>query len=680
MNLQNPITNIKGIGDARAEKLKKLGIVTIKDLIEHFPRDYQDRSKITSIADAEIDEVVSVSATVIDTSLSRIKNLLITKIKLSDGTGNFEAVWFNQPYLKNNFKKGEKFIFTGTLTERFKRLQMESPDYEQEKGQELLNSGRIIPIYHATAGLSQKLLRKMVNVALEAFNSEVEENLPLYLVKKYNLISRHFSVKNIHFPESDESFFLARNRLVFEELFFMQILLMKLKGLAKESASFAIQEINTEPILSSFSFELTDAQKKVQNEILVDLQSGFRMNRLVQGDVGSGKTAIAMVAAYVIVKSEKQVALMAPTEVLARQHLESFTNVFSALGIQVALLISSQTRGERKLILENIQKGVAQIVIGTHAIIQDKVQFKDLGLVITDEQHRFGVRQRLILSEKGENPHVLVMTATPIPRSLALILYGDMDISIVDSLPPGRQKIETYAVNANYRERLYEFIKKEINTGRQAYMICPSIETNLETDKPLESVTELVEKLKDVFIGIEFACLHGKMKTDEKQQIMESFARNQLKLLISTTVIEVGVNVPNATVMVIENAERFGLAQLHQLRGRVGRSVHKSYCVLITDSKSKICKRRMKAMTESNDGFYISELDLELRGAGDFFGTRQHGLPEMKIANLYEDIEILKQAQEAAYEVIKNDKELEREEHRLIAREITDNFTKKVTL
>ncbi|MBR1737979.1 MAG: ATP-dependent DNA helicase RecG, partial [Firmicutes bacterium] len=535
----------------------------------------------------------------------------------------------------------------------------------------------IVPIYHLTYKISQKFLRSAILSTLEEVKEELTDFMPESMRKKFDICGRRYAIENIHFPESNGAFFAARRRLVFEEFFILQTKLMQMRGNIKRNESeIYIEDTDDSELRERFPFKFTDAQEKVMNEIKADFKSGYVMNRLIQGDVGSGKTAVAMAASYAAVKNGYQAALMAPTDVLASQHYESFTKVFDEMGIKCVLLLGNMKKSEKRRIYDSIITGYAKIILGTHAVIQEAVKYDRLGLVITDEQHRFGVRQRSRLSEKGDMPHVLVMTATPIPRTLGLILYGDLDISVIDSLPPGRQKIDTIYVNSNYYERIYNFIKKNADEGRQAYIICPMID---ETDnKELKSVNEYTAKLSgEIFRGYRVASVHGKMNSAAKQEIMSEFAKGGIDILVSTTVIEVGINVANATIMLIENADRYGLAQLHQLRGRVGRGSEKSYCIMISDSKSKISKQRMKIMTESSDGAYISEKDLELRGPGDFFGTRQHGLPEMKIANLYKDTDIMKEAQKAAKAIYESDPLLEKEENYGIKKKIEDFFSRE---
>jgi ATP-dependent DNA helicase RecG len=645
------ISNLNGIGPKRSQTLEAEGIKTVADLLNRLPRDYDDRSEIKTVEQLTPETVQTIRGVLrqmpenVPLSRRGSKPLTLTKAQLRDKTGTLELVWFNQPYLQKNFKTGQEYIFTGTVKHTYNnRLQMQSPDYEPVSDTPL-GAGRIVPLYTPPPGFSQKTWRSLVYQALEYISGEIPDDLPKDLRETYTLFDRVTAIRNIHFPESDEMFLKARRRLVFEELFFMQLALFQLKGQTALQKGIVLNCVDTKPLLERLPFSLTGAQTKVLGEITADMQSGTAMNRLIQGDVGSGKTVVAMAAAFLAIVNGYQSAIMAPTEVLAQQHYEGFSQLLTPLGIETVLLTGSQPVGQRREILANIKNGTAQMIIGTHALVQKGVVYNRLGLVITDEQHRFGVNQRLVLKEKGYTPHTLVMTATPIPRTLALILYGDLDISVIDELPPGRISIKTYAVDSRYRPRLYEFIRKEITARRQGYIICPAIE---EGESDIQNVLQYTDGLRRVLPELEIACLHGRMKPDEKQKIMDGFSSNQIKILISTTVIEVGINVPNATFMLIENAERFGLSQLHQLRGRVGRGNEQSYCVLISDNKAPATKARMQAMTETTDGFKLAELDLKQRGAGDFFGTRQHGLPSFMIANLYRDMDILQEAQEAA--------------------------------
>jgi len=669
MEWNSPVSMLKGIGEQRERKLQKLGISTIEDLLTHYPREYKDRSEIVKIADLPMDEPSTFLAQVKEEGQnSRHGRLVYTRMKVYDETGSVGVLWYNQPYMKNSLKIGEWYLFSGKLQKKYGRKEILSP--EVERIGENFAGGRILPVYPASEGISQKMLRNLMEEALSQMSGGMREELPLWLRKEYKLAERNFAIENIHFPKTEQGFYDARRRLVFEELFVLQTALFQLKNTLEDSGEGimlkkkkALQE--AEALLP---FALTNAQKRVLKEMEKDMTSGKIMNRLVQGDVGSGKTAVAMVAAYWAIQNGYQAAIMAPTEVLANQHFESFKTIFEPAGIKVVLLTGSLKAKEKREALEQVKSGEAQMIVGTHAVIQKGVEYHKLGLAITDEQHRFGVRQRSTLADKGENVHTLVMTATPIPRTLALILYGDLDISIIDELPPGRQKIDTSAVDSRYHQRIYTFIQKHVKEGRQAYVICPMIEENekLEVQNVLDYTEELTKELPECRV----ACVHGKMKAKEKQEIMDGFAAGKIDVLVSTTVIEVGINVPNATIMLIENAERFGLAQLHQLRGRVGRGSEKSYCILVSDTKTKVAKERMKTMTESEDGFIISEKDLKLRGPGEFFGIRQHGLPELKIADLYKDMAILKEAQSAAAELLQKDRFLEAEEHQFLKEHI----------
>ena len=657
------ISDLAGIGPSRAKVLKDMGIDTIQDMVRYFPRDYDDRSRIKTISMLTPGTTHTICATisaegenvVLPSKANQFKpsSTTITKLLLKDETGAIELVWFGQPYLKRNFKKNDTYLFTGRVVEYFaggtSRLQMESPDYEKlSQDTATLSAGRIVPVYTLPKGISQKMFRKWMKAALDTATEE--DNLPVSL--RLDLCTRQEAIQNIHFPESDDHFHVARRRLVFEELFFMQLALLRIKG--GTQPGIPIQNTDLSPFLAKLPFALTEAQQSVLVEIAQDFQKGQRMNRLIQGDVGSGKTVVAAAAAYMIMSDSAgdtgkktecvkryQVAIMAPTEVLARQHFKHFSNYLP--DFNTVLLTGSLSAKEKRAAYASIKEGHAQMIVGTHALIQQGVIFNNLALVITDEQHRFGVKQRGALSDKGTYPHTMIMTATPIPRTLGLILYGDMDISIINALPPGRQVIKTYCVNSRYRSRLVAFMAKQVQEKRQVYVICPAID---ESDTGMASVTAYAAKLQEALPDIPIACLHGRLKN--KEEVMTAFGNNEYSIIVSTTVIEVGVDVPNATLIVIENAERFGLSQLHQLRGRVGRGIHQSYCVLVTDSKAEHTQKRMKAMESTTDGFVLSELDLQLRGPGDFFGVQQHGLPGFIIANLYSDMDILKAAQKAA--------------------------------
>jgi len=607
------------------------------------------------------------------------KGLTIYKLIVRDESGTAIISWFNQPYLKTKFIVGESYSFFGKISRKNGKVEINSPIFETEQSKK--NTGKIVPLYPLTYNLSQNVIRKIIECGMESIKDNLEETLPTYILETYNLEKISYAIKNIHFPENFEAFNKARNRLVFEELLTMQLALLNLKDKyneEKEGITFN-KNIKMSDAINKLPFKLTNAQIKVLEEIDKDMERIKPMNRLLQGDVGSGKTVVATCALYKAVKSGYQGTIMVPTTILAKQHLESIENILNQFDISSEIIISSTTKKKKEEILERLKNGDIDVIIGTHALLQENVVFKNLGLVITDEQHRFGVRQRGVLASKGNNPDVLVMTATPIPRTLALILYGDLDISIIDELPPNRKNIDTFVVTKEKEERLNNFVKKQIEEGRQCYVVCPLVEESEEINA--KSVAEIYEKYKnEIFKEYRVAYLHGKMKPKEKEEIMEEFKTGNIDILVSTTVIEVGVNVPNASLMIIENAERFGLSQLHQLRGRVGRGEYKSYTILKCNGKSKLTKERMEVMEKTNDGFIISEKDLELRGTGEFFGTKQHGIPEFKIANLFKDVEMLKSVQSVAIKIIENDPRLEKEENKKLKQIIENKFSERVEL
>ena len=667
--LNDSISNLKSVGQKRAAIFEKLGILTIADLIEYFPRDYLDRSEISKIANLQDGQMASIRAIMRGHPEVLCKGQkTITKITFSDDTGHIGLVWFNQPYMRNNFAPNAEYLISGKVKTIAGKITIENPECENvPRGTflEALSGGRIVPIYALTSGISQKVLRGLINQALVEVANQIADFMPQSILSAHDLCDRAAAIRNIHFPQSSTAYFAARRRLVFEELFMMQAALLYVKGHGKISGGRVFESLDAEELVASLPFKLTDDQNKVIEEISRDIAAGYVVNRLIQGDVGSGKTAVAMIMCYIAAKNNVQSALMAPTETLATQHYHSFTQTFQQFGIKCKLLTGSMKAKEKKAVIRELLDGEIDIIIGTHALIQDSVEFADLGLVITDEQHRFGVRQRARLNSKGAHPHVLVMTATPIPRSLAMVLYGDMDISTINQLPPGRQKIDTYCVKSTYHNRIFKFIKSEVEKGRQAYIICPLVEeSEAEGFEDLKSVMDFAQMLKSgPFNEISLEILHGRMKPEEKSEIMTDFSKGETKILVSTTVIEVGINVPNATVILIENAERFGLSQLHQLRGRVGRYDLKSYCILVTDSENHITKKRMKAMTDTNDGFELSELDLELRGPGEFFGTMQHGIPAMRLANLYKDMALLAETNSAVAHFFEVDPKMFHVEH-----------------
>ena len=680
VDLYKDVKYIKGVGPNRVKLLNKIGIFTLKDLITYYPRTYEDRSKPKNLYECQDGEEVFVRA-IACSRLSdiRLRGRTMQKLLIRDETATAEAMWFNQSYLKSKFEQGKEYGFYGRVSKKYGKIELMSPQFDE--GNSTKNTGRIIPIYPLTYNLSQNNLRKIMENGIKEVYGNLEETLPNYILDEYKLEKINKAVKDIHFPEGFNDFNTARTRLVFEELLSVQLALLELKNryMNEEKGIIFDKNVKISDVINSLPFKLTGAQRRVLEEIEGDMESDKTMNRLLQGDVGSGKTVVAMCSAYKAVKSGYQAAIMAPTAILANQHLENFRNILEKFDIKMELLISGITKKKKEDILQRLENGEIDIIIGTHALIEDNVKFKNLGLVVTDEQHRFGVKQRSKIASKGNNPDVLVMTATPIPRTLALILYGDLDISIIDELPPNRKKIETFAVNKNMTDRVNAFIKKQIDEGRQAYIVCPLVEENEEMD--LKSVEKLYETYKtEVFPEYKVEYIHGKLKQKEKDEIMDRFKKGEIDILISTTVIEVGVDVPNSNIMVIENAERFGLAQLHQLRGRVGRGEYKSYCILKYEGKGEKVRKRMKDMCDTNDGFIISEKDLELRGSGDFFGTMQHGLPEFKIANLFEDMKILKVAQEAAIKILSKDPKLENKENVLLKRLIRDKFQKRIEI
>lgn len=668
-----PLQYLKGVGERRSKQFARLGITTLADLINFYPRNYEDWSNIVSIAEAPFNQTCCIKAKAItEPAENRVrKGLTLYKFKVSDGTATMMITIFNSKYAAEKIKAGCEYLFYGQVGGNFNHREMAAPQIEYP------GSGtRIRPIYRQTEGLNTRYIETCVTRALEILDKELDNDpIPADIRLKHNLCTRRFAIENIHFPKNAEDINIARNRLVFEELLILQLGLLKIKSRSRSSNTVFIGKDYTDEFASLLPFNLTDAQIRTLKECIGDMQGDYPMSRLVQGDVGSGKTAVAAGAAFTVIKNGYQAALMAPTEILAEQHAASLTALLSKAGVNVGILTGSLTASQKRKTLEALSAGDIDLAVGTHALLSEGVEFKKLGLVITDEQHRFGVAQRAKLAAKGINPHILVMSATPIPRSLALILYGDLDVSILDQLPPGRKPVETYAINSEKRERAFNYVKKHIVEGRQAYIVCPLVENGEESD--LASATEYVEKLaKGAFKGYKLGLLHGRMKPAEKENVMNMFARNEISVLVSTTVIEVGVDVPNAALIVIENAERFGLAQLHQLRGRVGRGSHKSTCILISDAQNEEAIRRLKIMCSTNDGFKIADEDLKLRGPGDFFGNRQHGLPDLKIADLKTDMSILRLAQTTAREILAVDSELKLPHHIELSKEMARLFEK----
>lgn len=677
--INESIQYVKGIGPKKAEKLNRLGIYTIKDLLYYFPRQFEDRSIIKKIAQLEDEEKVTVKALITNIeSYTPKKGMTITRIDVKDDTGFAKLTFFNREYIKNTFRVGDSILAFGKVKKNGRFVELNSCELEYLSSSPK-NIGKLMPVYPLSYGITNKDIMNTIRMVFENKDIRIPEYMPEHLMKKYRLCGIEYAIKNIHFPKDKESLKVALYRLIFEELLVLQLGLFMYKGGSSDKKGIVFKrDSRLDDVLESLPFKLTRAQSRALNEIIDDMCSEKVMNRLVQGDVGSGKTVVALLALAECVFNGYQGALMAPTEILAQQHYESFTETFEDIGINVELLTGSVTKKQKEGILQRVKDGEVDILIGTHALIEDNVEFENIGLVITDEQHRFGVRQRGKLSSKGVSPDILVMTATPIPRTLALILYGDLDISIIDELPPGRQPIETIAVEKKKRDKVYNsLVRREVDKGRQVYIVCPLVEESETLD--ITSATETAEEIKrDFFPDLRVGLLHGKMKPSEKDAIMTAFKNHELDILVSTTVIEVGVNVPNSTLMIIENAERFGLAQLHQLRGRVGRGKHQSYCVLIYGSNSEVCRKRMDIMEETNDGFKISEKDLEIRGPGEFFGTMQHGVPELKIANLFKHMKILKTVQQEARIIIGDDPTLDFKEYRGLKREIESKFKDKI--
>ncbi len=666
------IESVKGIGPKKAELIHELGIYTFGDMLSHYPASYEDRSKLSPLAELKEGETYYVTGIV----LKIIKNFAygrqgkMIRLKIEDDTGQLDITFFNAGYYAGSFAEGQQYNFYGKITRGRSGLQMIHPEFE--KSGPTFESA-ILPVYSTTKGVTQKDLRKIASAAL-ARNFSINETLPEHIVRENKLCSREFALKNIHFPKDKKAFAAAKYRIIFEELFLMQTgLFIKGNARCREESGVAFPHDHyAEEFASSLGFEMTGAQKRVLHDIVLDMESAVPMQRLVQGDVGSGKTAVAAAALYKAAKNGRQGVMMAPTELLARQHYETFQEFFNGMGIRIGFLSSGVKAAQKRETLAAIADGSIDVIIGTHAVIQESVQFNKLGLVITDEQHRFGVDQRIKLAAKGADPDILVMTATPIPRTLAVIIFGDLDISVIDELPPGRMPIKTKAVSSHSRKKVYSFAADMIKQGRQVYAVAPLI-ADSESVEAL-SAESLYEKLRSEYPQLRAGLVHGGMKQAEKDAAMERFAAHETDILVATVVIEVGINVPNACVMIIENAERFGLAQLHQLRGRVGRGKEQSYCFLITDPKSELGKERAKVIEETNDGFVIAEKDLRMRGPGDFFGTRQHGLPALGMADLVKHIGILNGLRPAVKEMLQADPHLRKPENALVAEGVQKLF------
>ena len=664
--LDTDIRFIKGVGEARAAALNKLGVFTLRDLVRYFPRTYDDRTSIKKIDELIVGETACVFATV--ATAPRVthirKGLDILKLRCVDEKGTLNVTFFNQSYVKNQLAAGEGYVFFGRVGGKIGAPELTNPVFEPEETFGT-RTGRIVPIYRLTAGLSQNMLANAVRRGLEACGDVLPEPLSPDIQQRYGLAQARFAFENVHFPKDYEALEIARRRLIFEEFYVLSCALDRFRSEKAVRRGHAVPRADLKEFTDKLPFELTGAQKRAIDEALSDMEKTVPMSRLVQGDVGSGKTAVAAACCFSCARAGFQTAFMAPTEILAKQHYETLTGMLTPLGVTVELLTGGMGVKARRTACGRILSGEAQVIVGTHALISGGVEYRKLGLVIADEQHRFGVAQRAALSGKGESPHVLVMSATPIPRTLALIVYGDLDVSVLNELPPGRQKVDTFAVNEAMRPRINAFIRKQVQEGHQVFIVCPAVEENSENPvDELKNVKEYAQELqKTVFPDLRISLVHGKMKSAEKDKVMSAFASGQLDILVATTVIEVGVDVPNATLMVVENADRFGLSQLHQLRGRVGRGKSKAYCILFEGAGGAVARDRLNIMTKSNDGFRIAEEDLRLRGPGDFFGSRQSGLPETHIANFATDMELLRSAQAAARETVAADPRLELEQN-----------------
>ena len=672
MKLTDSVVQIKGVGEKTAKLMAKLNIVTVRDLLHAFPRDYDTFEDVCSISHLEVGKVGIISGRVVSVKpLKKVRNLTIMNVLVRDKTGAINLTFFNQPYLKSKLNPGYAFYFRGVPQAKGTELVIEQPSiYSEAEFEKLRNA--IWPKYSLTKGLTNKLVTASVEKALAEVDLD-EEFLPEHILEEYQLCNREEAYKGIHFPVDFEQVIEARRRLVFEELFMFVYMIRREKGYSEKIVNAYPMRDTKE--LTGFQeklpYQLTNAQLRTWQEICDDLSSPYSMNRLIQGDVGSGKTIIALLALLKTVTNGYQGALMAPTEVLARQHMESFAELIERhnLPFKPVLLVGSMTAKQKREAYEKLESGEANLAIGTHAVIQEKVAFKKLALVITDEQHRFGVKQRETLAGKGSYPHVLVMSATPIPRSLAIILYGDMHLSVIDELPANRLPRKNCVVGTNYRPTAYKFIQKQAEAGHQAYIICPMVEASEDEDSKLENVIDYTQKIKEHLPdNIRVAYLHGKMRPSEKNTVMEAFSRHEIDVLVSTTVIEVGINVPNATVMMVENAERFGLAGLHQLRGRVGRGDAQSYCIFVSSNENPKTMERLEILNKSNDGFFIASEDLRLRGPGDLFGIRQSGDFDFKLADIYQDADILKACSELVDELMERDPQLERAEHKRLKR------------
>lgn len=673
-HLSSPVRFIKGVGPGRARHLARLGIETVEDLLYHFPRRYEDRIQLDEISALQDGQKATVAGTVLDIRQFRARSgLRVLKVSFSDGTGMTTAVWFNQDYLAKRFRRGEGYIFHGLVRRVGYVMELQNPEFEPAGQADPMGAGRIVPVYPLTTGLSQKVLRNIIFRVVEEFVPLIPETLSPHVLERRGLIPLSDAFREVHFPRDEAGLRAAKRRLAFEEAFFLQLAFALVR--AGSSKSHGIRHCGDGSLVGRFRrllpFQLTPAQERVCHEIFTDMESDRPMNRLVQGDVGSGKTVVATLALLKAVEAGSQAVLMVPTEILAEQQFALLKRQLEPLGVTVALLTGSLAAHDRKDLMKGLRDGRVQVAVGTHALIQDPVQFHRLGLVVTDEQHRFGVRQRSLLVEKGENPDVLVLSATPIPRTLTLTVFGDLDLSIVDNMPPGRKNIITKVYPESERGRVYAFARKEIKRGRQVYVVCPLVEESPRLEA--QAATAWVKRLRQAMPDCRIGLVHGGLPSEDKDAVMRDFRAGALDLLVATTVIEVGVDVPNATVVIVESAGRFGLAQLHQLRGRVGRGVHQSYCFLLSSGEGEV-QQRLGILEKTGDGFRVAEADLAHRGPGEVLGTRQHGFPEFRLLHPIADLDVLEQAREEAGALMTHDPELVLPEHSVVRERLLDKF------